>query len=89
MFAPPSRPWLAPALAYAVAVALLWPVPVFGVLHAESSAVVAAVAFFVSALAGVGAFRRGEGAARVAGRSVALLAVPLAGLTLSLLWRPN
>ena len=89
LFAPPSRPWLAPALAYAVVVAALWPVPVFGVLHAESSAVVAAVAFFVSAVAGVGAFRRGEGAGRVAARSVALLAVPLTGLTLSLLWRPN
>ena len=87
--APDSRPWLRPALAYAAVVAALWPLPVFGLLHAESGAVVAAAAFFVSALAGAGAFRRGERVGRVVGRSVALLAVPLAGLTLSLLWRPN
>ena len=85
----PSRSWSWPALAYAAVVAVLWPLPVFGLLHAESGAVVAAVAFFVSALSGVGAFRRGESARRVVGRSVVLLAVPLAGLTLSLLWRPN
>ena len=84
-----ARPWARPALGYAAAVAALWPVPVFGVLHAESSAVVAAVAFFVSAVAGVGAFERGERIGHAMRRSVALLAVPLAGLTLSLLWRPN
>ena len=86
---PTDRPWLRPAAAYAAVVACLWPLPVFGILHAESSAVIAAAAFFVSAVSGVGALRRGDGAWRVAVRSVALLGVPLAGLTLSLLWRPN
>ena len=83
------RLWLWPALAYTAVVATVWPMPVFGILHAESSAVVAAAAFFVSAVAGVGAFRRGERIVRVLGRSVALLVVPLALLTFSLLWRPN
>ena len=83
------RPWLWPALAYAAVVAALWPVPVFGILHAESSAVVAAAAFFVSAIAGIGALRCGESAGCILVRSVAVLAVPLALLTLSLLWRPN
>ncbi len=83
------RPWLLPALAYAGVVAALWPVPVFGILHAESSAVVAAAAFFVSALAGISALRRGEPIGRILVWCVALLAVPLALLTLSLLWRPN
>ncbi len=86
---PTDRSWLRPAAAFAAVVACLWPLPVVGLLHAESSAVVAAAAFFVSAVAGVGALRRGEGVGRVALRSVALLAAPLAGLTLSLLWRAN
>lgn len=87
--APRPRPWLWPAVSYAAVVAALWPVPVFGLLHAESSAVVAAAAFFISAVAGVGALGRGEAVGRVVWRSVALLAVPLGLLTLSLLWRPN
>ena len=83
------RPLVRPALAYAAVVAALWPLPVFGLLHAESGAVVAAAAFFVSAVAAVGALERGEALGRVTVRSVLLLAVPLAGLTVSLLWRPN
>jgi hypothetical protein len=84
-----NRPWARPALAYAAVVAALWPFPVFGLLHAESGAVVAAAAYFVSSVAAVGALRRGEPVGPVARRSLALLAVPLAGLTLSLLWRAN
>ncbi|MFN3596224.1 MAG: hypothetical protein ACK41D_03025 [Rubricoccaceae bacterium] len=86
---PPRRALWGPAAAYAAVCAALWPVPVFGVLHAESSAVVGGAAFFVAGLSGVGAFRRGEPLGRVTQRHVALLGVPLALLTLSLLWRPN
>jgi tetratricopeptide (TPR) repeat protein len=76
----------------------LWPVPLLGVLHAESSAVVAGVAFFVSGWAAVRAFRRSvrqaapEGTASLGSvlmRQEAALAVPWAGLTATLLWQPN
>ena len=64
----------------------LWPWPLLGLLHVESSAVVAGVGFFASGWAALALFRRGAtlGAATV--RLVALLAVPLGLLTLSLLW---
>lgn len=67
----------------------LWPVPVFQVLHAESSATLAAVAFFAAGLLALGAFARNEPFRRVAIRSVAALVVPLALLTVSLAWAPN
>ena len=73
----------------AVAAGALWPVPVFQVLHAESSAVVAAVAFFAAGTLALGAFRRGDGLAPTLGRSLLALLAPLAMLTVSLLWAPN
>ena len=76
-------------IAYGLVCLGLWPVPVFGVLHAESSAVVAGASFFIAGLASVSAFRRGERPARVLRRQLALLVVPWALLTVSLLWRPN
>ena len=84
-----TRAVVVPASVYGVLCAVLWPIPVFGLLHAESSAVVAGVAFGVSGLAAVSAFQRGEALGRVLVRHLALLAVPLAGLTLSLLWQDN
>ena len=87
-----SRRWRrlwAPAAAYAAVCAALWPVPVFGLLHAESSAVVAGVGFFVAGLDGLRQLGRGVPAGRVAAGHVGLLLVPLALLTLSLAWRPN
>src|SRR5690606_4924839 len=82
-------PYLLVALVYAVLCVALWPWPLLGLLHVESSAVVAGVGFFASGWAALALFRRGAtlGAATV--RLVALLAVPLGLLTLSLLWRPN
>ena len=68
---------------------MLWPVPVFGVLHAESSAVLAGVGCFAAALTSAGAFGRGEGLARVARVQLGAVAVPLALMTASLVWRPN
>jgi tetratricopeptide (TPR) repeat protein len=64
-------------------------VPLLNVLHAESSAVVALVAFFASGWAALSAFQRGAPLLRVWGRQVAALAVPLALLTVSALWAPN
>lgn len=77
------------AAAYAVLCALLWPLPVLGLLHVESSAVVAGVGFFASGLAALALFRRGAALGPVLLRLEALLALPLGLLTLSLLWRPN
>ncbi len=79
----------APSAVYAAVCAGLWPVPVVGLLHAESSAVIAGVGFFVAGLLGIGAFRRGEAPRDVARTHLGALAVPWALLTLSLLWRPN
>ncbi|MGI9176002.1 MAG: tetratricopeptide repeat protein [Rhodothermales bacterium] len=77
-------------LALYVAVSLLlWPWPVFGLLHAESSAVVAAVAFFGAGPSALQLFQQNARFRWVLGRHEAALAVPWALLTLSLLWRPN
>ena len=93
----PPRPWQtdrarrlrAPALAYAAVCVALWPVPVFGLLHAESSAVVAAVAFLVGGVAGGAALRRGVPLRSVAAEHLGLLLLPAALLTATLGWRPN
>ncbi len=84
-----TRPTIAVAGVYAALCLALWPVPLLGLLHAESSAVVAGVGFFASGLGALALFRRGVGLRTVLGRMEALLVVPWALLTLSLLWRPN
>ena len=69
---------------------LLAPVPLLNVLQAESAAVVALVAFFVSGYAAVGAFgAEAPSLWRVMGRQEAALLVPLGLLTLAQLWAPN
>lgn len=68
---------------------LLWPVPLLGLLHAESSAVVAFTAFFVAGLSSIALFSRGERLAPVLLWQVGALAIPLVLLTVTLLWRPN
>ena len=83
------RPYIAVAIAYAALCVALWPWPLVGLLHVESAAVVAGVGFFASGFAALALFRREERFFPVLGRMVGLLAVPLALLTLSLLWRPN
>ncbi len=74
---------------YAVTCLVLWPIPVFGVLHAESAAVVAGVGCLTAALTSAGAFRRGRAVRAVARVQLGALAVPLAMLTVSVAWRPN
>ena len=83
------KPLLAVAVVYVLLCLALWPVPLLGLLHVESSAVVAGVGFFASGLAALALFRQGVGLRFVLGRMEALLLVPWALLTLSLLWRPN
>jgi hypothetical protein len=77
------------ALAYTILGGGLVTLPLLRVLHVESSAVVAFVAFFVSGWAGLAAFERGDGLARVWRRNLALLGIPWAFLTVSTLWAPN
>lgn len=77
------------ALLYAALGLALWPVPLFGLLHVEASAVVAGAGFFVSGAAAARAFRRGAGFRAVLGGHLLLLAIPWALLTATLLWRPN
>ncbi len=84
-----SRPILAVAVVYAVACVGLWPLPLFGLLHAESSAVVAGVGFFASGVAALALLRRGVALGTVLVRLELLLVVPWMLLTMSLLWRPN
>lgn len=79
----------APAAVYLVVGVGLWPVPVVGMLHAEGSAVIAALSFFVAGVSAVGAFARGESVRAVSRRHLALLVVPWALLTATVLWRPN
>ncbi len=77
------------AAVYGAACVALWPVPVFGILHAESSAVLAAVGCLTAAVGSVGTLRAGEPVASVARVHLGALAVPLVLMTLSMLWRPN
>lgn len=77
------------AAAYVILGVLLWPLPLLGLLHAESSAVVAAAAFFVAGLSAISQFRRGVALSASILWHLAALVVPLTMLTLSLLWRPN
>jgi len=68
---------------------VLWLIPLFNVLHAESSAVVAGVAFFASGLTSIPLFERGAAWRAVLVRQVAALLIPWFLLTCTLLWIPN
>ncbi len=76
-------------LVYAGLSLALWPVPVVGLLHVESAALVALVAFFVAGWWAWGHFRRGGHLADALRRQLLLLFIPWALLTLTMLWRPN
>ena len=68
---------------------LLWGVPLFNLLHAESSAVVAGAAFFAAGLSSIALFGRRAFFRGVLVRQAAALLVPWLLLTLTLLWVPN
>jgi len=68
---------------------LLWAVPLFNLLHAESSAVVAGVAFFAAGLSSLALFGRDASFRRVLVGQEAALLTPWFLLTLTLLWVPN
>lgn len=74
---------------YIVCTVGLMSLPLLNVLHAESSAVIATVAFFVSGWSAVGQFRREEALRTVSGQHTGALLIPLLGLTVSMLWAPN
>ncbi|CAN5629875.1 hypothetical protein BH23BAC4_BH23BAC4_12960 [soil metagenome] len=77
------------AVCYAIGCLLLWPWPLFGILHAESSAVIAGLSFFAAGLTSVRALGAGQPVLRVLLYQMAALAVPFVLLTMSLIWRPN
>jgi len=76
-------------LVYAGLGVALWPLPVLGLLHVESAALVALVAFFVAGWWAWGHFRRGGRLADVLHRQLLLLLIPWVLLSLTVLWRPN
>lgn len=78
-------------LTYAVLGVVLWPVPLLNIVHVESAAVVAFVAFFAAGWAALTAFNRSAplSAGHVLTTQTAALLVPLVLLTVSLLWTPN
>ncbi|MFQ5571839.1 MAG: hypothetical protein ACE5G0_19345, partial [Rhodothermales bacterium] len=76
-------------LVYAVTCGLLWTVPVFNLLHAESSAVVAGVAFFTAGLSSLRLFGRKYSFREVLLGQESALLLPWFLLTITLLWVPN
>lgn len=67
----------------------LWPVPLLGLLHVASAALVALVAFFVAGWWAWGFFRQGGRLVEALRWQLLLLLIPWALLTLTGLWRPN
>lgn len=87
------------AAVYTVLGLALWPVPVLGLVHVESAALVAGVATIASALATVSSVRERRPVEALPGgwggllglvfRAWGLLLIPLVLLSVTLLWRPN
>ena len=63
-------------LVYGLVCGVLWTLPLVGLLHVESSAIVAGVAFFAAGLSALGAFGQGASLRAVLVRQEALLVVP-------------
>ena len=82
-----SSRWVAGV--YVVLGLVLWPIPVFNILHVESAAIIAFVAFFASAHVAHAGFSRDEGVFAVIVRQWILLVIPWIMLTVSLLWAAN
>ena len=83
------RPLRWALMIYGVLGVLLWAVPLFNLLHAESSAVVAGVAYFAAGLSSLALFRQGASFRRVLVGQQAALLLPWLLLTVTLLWVPN
>jgi len=78
--------------AYAALGVACWQVPLANVLHVESSAIVAAVGFFLAGMESTTRFDAQSGPARLwtaSQRHLVALAVPLILLGISTLWTPN
>jgi hypothetical protein len=75
--------------AYALTSLLLWPIPLLNVLHVESAAVLAGVAFVVSGLSSLRQLREGVSGATVVVWQVVVLAIPLVLMTIPVVWSPN
>ena len=84
-----SSPWRWVLLVYGVLGVGLWFVPLFNLLHVESSVVVAGVAFFVAGISSLVLFQRDARPIRVLRRQEAALLVPWLLLTVTLVWVPN
>ncbi|MDQ7039806.1 MAG: hypothetical protein Q9M35_02605 [Rhodothermus sp.] len=68
---------------------VLWPVPLIGLLHVESAALVALVAFFVAGGWTWQFLHQGGRLSDALRRQLLLLLIPWGLLTLTMLWRPN
>lgn len=84
-----SRGVIIAAIVYALAAGALWLVPLFNVLHVESSAVIAGISFFVAGLCSIRLFKSHLPFLPVLSGQLLLLLVPWFFLTLSILWQPN
>lgn len=78
-----------PAGVYAALTLLLWFLPLLNVLHVESSAVIAGVSFFIAGLSSLQWFAQRQTIGYVLRRQLLLLVIPLALLTVSLIWQHN
>ncbi len=74
---------------YSVLTVGLWPFPLLGILHVESSAVIAFVGFYVAGWAGIRDLQANKSFVKVLLRQWFFLLIPLLGGLLSVLWRPN
>lgn len=81
--------WQRLALAYALVALVLVPFPLIGMLHVESAAIVAAVAFFLAGVDSLRAFRHGGDVPTAMRRHSVLLAIPALVLASTAIWRPN
>lgn len=81
--------WRLSAGILGVSAMVLWPVPVFQILHVESSAVIAAMAWLCTGLAAVGCRSGLRHLGILIGAHIAYLAIPLLALTVSMIWAPN
>lgn len=76
-------------IAYAVLSVAMWTVPLLSVVHVESSAIVAAAAFFGAGLSTPAFLRSGDRFARILALQEAALLVPWLLLSITALWQPN